>query len=70
MKPCWKCKQKAEWLREKLNVAREAAKKMAQDEKKTVAIWKEASEYKFGGTERAGQRIVEYILYDPNTAAA
>jgi len=40
MSDCWVCKQKAEYRLEKLKTARESASKKAQDEQKTMAIWK------------------------------
>lgn len=52
-------------MQQKLKVARDAATIKAQDEKKTVAIWKEASEYKFGDPASAGgASIIEFIFFD------
>ena len=69
MSDCWVCKQKAEYRLEKLKTARESASKKAQDEQKTMAIWKEGCQYKYGEPESAGSnKIIEYISQYPKAA--
>jgi len=47
-KDCWICQQKDEWRNEKLNKVRNEAKQYAIEHGKTVAIWKEGTNYKYG----------------------
>ena len=62
MSECWICKQKAEYRREKLTNARLMAMQKAKDEEKTMAIWKQGYEYKFGIPSEAGSNtIIEYV---------
>jgi|DEB19_MinimDraft_2_1074335.scaffolds.fasta_scaffold03370_4 hypothetical protein len=38
---CWVCKERSQWLNEKINEARADAKKQANEKGKTMAILKE-----------------------------
>ncbi len=68
MGPCVTCyldRQKDEWKQEKYNTALAAATKLAQDEEKTVALWKEGSGWKYGDPAAAGAATsVQYISVD------
>lgn len=46
MADCWVCKERGEWLNEKINAARTEAKKKAHEEGKTMAILKEGCIFK------------------------
>lgn len=61
MKNCWRCEQKAQWRREKLDRIREEAKQQSLIDGKTLVIWKEGTLYCFGADLPEGATAIEYI---------
>jgi hypothetical protein len=43
---CWICKDRGEWMNEKINAARKQAKEKAHEQNKTMAIIKEGAIFK------------------------